>query len=420
MKKIQTITVYFVTLTFVAVFSGTKAESFDPEAISQVSKGIAEWKLMNEDSEQTQSEQTVYVSSSLSGTVERGSGGGVGVVKGLAAFDNNDYWIRSELRNWELNAGIEASNRYGSRLPTNPWVDVAGDLTTRGIGIAYDQYMHNQLAVVNVLRNYQGNAALATFPRSWQIASATYDIASSTMGAGITFAQTIDRVGTSMQIINPPIYLQNDPDVGQIAMFTPSQKILGIIPVSGTWEGSGSYRIPSGIVNYQETFKTSGEGFITQTHTDWATTNHGTSYRHIEIKTPATSGFERVVVTYYPVGRYSDLQTSTITTTTVIQQSYRIETYTNGATKVTPLSNSGIGTWGSGGWSAPPPTLNATWKTVKIGSTTYKYPSIDWTSIPKTTWTIPNTNPLPIYTPSIPKMPTYTTTISSSSWGRKY
>lgn len=48
MKKMKTTIAYFVILIFVAVFSTAKAESFDPEAISQVSKGIAEWKLMNE------------------------------------------------------------------------------------------------------------------------------------------------------------------------------------------------------------------------------------------------------------------------------------------------------------------------------------------------------------------------------------
>lgn len=414
MKKIKTIIACFAILIFLAAFPAANAESFDSEAISQVSKGIAEWKLMNEDNSKTQVEQTVYVSSSLSGMVEKGEPQGIGMISGLAAFDN-DYWIESQITQWELNKQIDIGSRYISRLPTNPWVDVGGDITTRTIGISYQQYMNNQLAVVNVFRGYQGKPALTTFPMSWQVASTTFDIASLGMGAGTTFIQTIDRVGTSMQVMNPPIYLQNNPK------FTPSQKILGV-PISGTWEGSGSYNIPGGVVNYQETLKTSGPGPITQTHTDWVTTNTGTYYRQVEIKTPATNGFERFAVTHYPVSSYFDPTSSTVTTITKSQQSYRIETV-GGISKVTPLPSSGIGnSYGRVGsnWNSTPPTFNATWKTVEMGSTTFKYPSIDWTSIPKTNWTIPSINPLPTYTPSIPKMPTYTPTMPSSSWGRKY
>ncbi|MBI4707974.1 MAG: tetratricopeptide repeat protein [Candidatus Omnitrophica bacterium] len=142
MKKIKTTIAYFAILIFIAVFSVAKAESFDPEAISQVSKGIAEWKLMNEDKEQTQPEQTVYVSSSLSGMVERGSGEGIGVVTGLAAFDNDDHWIRSEIRNWELNTGIEASNRYISRLPANPYPHFKDDKTEKRV-----EYLQDRLRI---------------------------------------------------------------------------------------------------------------------------------------------------------------------------------------------------------------------------------------------------------------------------------
>lgn len=86
MKKMKITIAYFVILSFVAVISVTKAEAFDPEAISQVSKGIAEWKLMNEGKSETQLEPKVYVSSSLSGMVERGNNGKVGVIKGLSGL----------------------------------------------------------------------------------------------------------------------------------------------------------------------------------------------------------------------------------------------------------------------------------------------------------------------------------------------
>ncbi len=379
MKKIV---VYFMFLTFFIVFSVLKAQSFDPEAISQVSKRIAEWKLINKDKGKTQFEQTVYVSSSLSGIVERGISKRISVIGGLAAFNSDyDYWINSEIRQWELNRQINLSNIYMTRLPTNSWVDVAGDITSGTIRKSYQQYMHNWLAVVNVFRNYQNKPALTTFPMSWQVTSATFDIASMGMNTGITFIQTIDRIGISMQVMNPPIYLQNN------SKFTSSHKILGI-PISGTWKGSGSYNISSGVVNYQETLDTSRSGFIIQTHTDWVITDMGTYYRHIEIKTPANS-FERFVVTHYPVGHYFDPTSSTVTTIIIRQQSYRIETI-GGISKVTPLPSFRIGN-----------------------------PSINWINIPKITWTIPNTNPFSTYTPSIPKIPIYTPT-TPSSYIRKY
>jgi len=435
MKKMKTITAYLMIFALVFVFSVTKAESFDSEAISQVSKGIAEWKLMNEDKSKTQIEQTVYVSRSLGGIAERGDGEGIGIVSGLVAFDNNNYWIESEIiRNWELSNSVTMSNRYIFSLPTNPWPDIltsiGSELTTRGIGSVYggDNFgffkippigqSYNEIA--NVFRTQRGlgptDAALQNTARGLGIYNASATIMGTAIQAADTFQKTVHYVGTSMQIMNPPIYLQNNPEDGQFVKFTPSQKILGI-PVSGTWEGSGSYRISGGIVNYQETLKTSGHGTITQTHTDWETTNRGTHYRHIEIKTPGTNGFERFAVTHYPQGSYFDPTSSSIMTTTKIQQRYRIETI-GGISKVTPLPSSGLGSH----WNTSPPTFNATWKVVKLGdSTTVKYPSIDWNnipktnwnipstnwSIPKTNWTIPRINPLPTYTPSIPKMPTY-------------
>lgn len=423
MKKKKITTACFVVLTFVVVFSIARAENIDSKAISQVSKEIAEWKLMNEGKNETQTEQIVYVSSSLSGMVEKGVGKEITGVQGLAAFDNNDYWIRSEIKNWELNTGIEASKRYISRLPTNPWPDIqtsaGSELTIRGMGSIYGSIGRTYNDIANIFRAQQGlgpsNVVLQNTARGLQI----YQSSTTIMGAGLqaadTFQKTVHYVGTSMQVMNPPIYLQNNPK------FTPSQKILGM-PISGTWGGAGSYRIPGGVVNYQETLKTSGPGPITQTHTDVVTTNMGTYYRHVEIKTPASSGIERFVLTHYPVGSYWDTNSSVSYTTTRSHQSYRIETV-GGISKVTPLPSSGFGkSYGGVGsnWNSPPPTFNATWKTAEMGSTTYKYPSIDWTSIPNTNWTIPSANPLPTYTPSIPKMPTSTPTMPSSSWGRKY
>ena len=375
MRKVMIITILF---TYVFILFVANVDAFDPEAALQVSKGIAEWKLMNKDKNETQVEPTVYVSSSLGGMVEKGDSKGIGVVSGLTAFDN-DYWIESQIRKWELNESVRMSGKYISRLPSNPSVGVAGDITTKAEGMAYQ---------------------LCNPP---PMASVTYNVASTAMGAAITGIETINRIGTSIQIMNPPVYLNEKTSWG--------------------WKGHGSYPIQGGHVYYQETLKTGGPGPITRTHTDWVRTNTGSYVRHVEIKTPATSRFERFMMHHCPVGGYWDFATSTITTTIRNRQSYRIETY-GGIPKVTPLPKSAIGTWGSGrignNWYNLSPTLNSTWKTVQIGSTNYRYPSIDWTSIPKTNWTIPSTISSPTYISPIPKIPTYTPPRIGFPLGLKY
>jgi len=405
MKKMTII--YFIILSFITFFLSIKAECFDSESISQVSKGITEWKLMNEDTSETKVEQKIYVPSSLGEIGEGGNGEEVGVVKGLAAFDNNDYWNSSEIKNWELNAGIEASNKYISTLPTNPMVDIGDYFTEKGIRTTYDLFTQNRFDVVNIFRNYQGKPALAEFPRSWKIASGTYEIASSAMGAAITFSQTIDYIGTSMQIMNPPIYLKNNSGAGQFVSLSDTQKIIGV-PISGTWKGDGSYTTDHGVVNYQEILNTSGSE-ITQTHINRGTTDFGTFYQQVEIKTPVANGFERFAITQYPLGSYFDPKSYTITTTTRVQQSYRIETL-GGISKITTLPTSGIGQSYSGAsikWNDSSPTFDATWKTVKMDSTIINYPSIKWTSLSKTNWNIPSYNTITNKTYSMPKMTSY-------------
>lgn len=342
MKKM--ITTYFVILTFVVVFSSAKAESFDPEAISQVSKGIAEWKLINEDKTETQMEQTVYVSSSLSGMVERverDDSGWIRVVSGLAAFDN-DYQIESQIRQWELNRGIGISNEKMSSL-TKIW-DI-----------------NKTLGKTAMKTELGAGVKMTKFGPIWGPIS--------TIESGYSTATKVFQTyGTSMQIMNPPIYLHEKTSYG--------------------WRGEGSYNINGMHVKYQETLNTAGPGSITRTHTDWVTTNTGTYYRHVEIKTPATSNFERFVLNRYPVGSYWDTNSSVSYTTTRSHQSYRIETVGD-ISKVTPLPSSGFGkSYGGVGsnWNSPPPTFK-----------------------------------MPTYSPySIPKMPTYTPTMPSSSRGRKY
>lgn len=391
MKRVTTTIAYLLIRTLLAVFSMTEAQSFDPQAISQVSRAIAEWKLMSDQVEETQYEQAVYVTSSLSGIVEKAEPQGIRVISGLAAFDNDywsDYWVESQIRQWELNRIVDMGNSYTTRL-SEIW-DVTKILTKTAMKTALGVGLKG-----------------TTLGPIWS----TVSTVESAYSLG---KRTIATYGTSMQIMNPPIYLQNNPKL------TRSLRIVGV-PISGTWEGSGSYDIPAGVVYYEETLKSSEPGPIAQMHTDRVITNMGTYYRHVEIRTPATSGFERFMVTHWPLGSYFDLTSSTVTTMSISQQGYCIETI-GGMSKVTPLPSSGIGTLCSGGtesqWKSPPPTLNATWKTIEIGSTIFRYPSIHWRSV-ETTWTVLSTNASPTYTLRIPNVPTYAPSMPSSSWGRR-
>lgn len=348
MKKMKIAIAYFVILSFVAVISVTKAEAFDPEAISQVSKGIAEWKLMNQDKSETQLEQKVYVSSSLSGMVERGSG--KGVVQGLAAFNNN-HEISSQTRQWELDAGLEMSNKYIQQLAKPPYPSIITSMSNRTAIYGIGQ---------NVVREYGQRGA--------QIFSSGTAIIGSTSQAAGTFLKTTDYVGTSMQVINPPIYLREKTPYG--------------------WKGEGLYSIKSNGINYQvgyhETLKTAGHGPITRSHTDYINSDIGTYYRHTEIKTPVINNFERFALNRHPLGSYWDSTTSTSSTVTRIQQSYHVETI-RGVSKITPLPNSKIGTLNYGNLGNRLYIPRATWYMPK---TTISVPQTRY-SIPKTSYSVP-------------------------------
>jgi hypothetical protein len=258
--------------------------------------------------------------------------------------------LRSQMRSWELEAKYNptygASNLYISRLPSNTSADALGEITTGLIGAMYGRpfgFMETQFNLINTFRTYQGTTPLSTSPASWQMASEAYNLASTLMGAAITFAQTLDRVGTSMQIMNPPIYLQNNHELGRTANFIPSQqRLLGIIPVSGTWEGSGTYSIPDGSVAYHEVLSTAGSGPITRIHSEFAQTEHGSYFRIAQTETPFAKGpsgvMEKFMLTHFPLGSYWD---NNSTESYFIQGgSYiRHETYAGGVLTVNTVSN---------------------------------------------------------------------------------
>lgn len=312
--------IIFVILSIVAVFSISRADGFDPDALSQTSKAIAEWTLMNEDKVGTQIEPRVYVSSSLRGMVGEGDSEGIGMVIGLSAFDDDKYINTSKIDTQSLNRHtVERVGNYPIEIILNTAVPNIGRIPV-GAGTAYSLWNTG-----NTMRN-------------------------------------IWRVGTGRA--EPDVLRSTVPHVVQAWDAIKGQKNLpnktSITPIYRSYD-DGALRIETyGIQKTRQTFSTTA---------------------------------------YNTIGKYGyDPSIDTIIRQDTIYTTQRV-------------------------------TFSGTWKTIKIGESTYKYPSIDWTSIPKTNWSIPTTNSLPIYTPSMPKMPssyspssipkTYGPSIPSS-WRRKY
>ncbi len=67
----------------------TRAGDFDPETISQLSRGISEWKLLHGEKDESEAERTVYVSSSLGARTATNPVGQPAVVSGLRAFSQD-------------------------------------------------------------------------------------------------------------------------------------------------------------------------------------------------------------------------------------------------------------------------------------------------------------------------------------------
>lgn len=319
------------------------AEESSSQAEAQVSHAIAEWKLLNDD--EAEKERPICPIDSLRCIVGQGLGQEAGLAKELAAFERDYYSIRSQVKDWELKSAQKIGNRYITQLPTmaDAYRNAAGALTINGIGWAY------------------GNMA----------GSAIYGVASTTIAAPIAGMETINTLGRSMQIMNPPIYLDTRAHDGLT--------------------GEGLYQIKGGHIYYQEKLKTNGPTSITRTHMDWGKTNTETYYRYTEINTPVSNNlggkFERFATNRWPVGSQWDPQFST-EKTIEIQKIYRIET----ASKIHKMP-----TIQTGDWNITAENWNniGKWNS-NIGMSSYG------TTIGKISTTMPNYSPLPT------KMPTYT------------
>lgn len=279
MSEIRVSILYMLALSLTIILSATKAESFDAKAISRVSQGIAEQKLMSKDKSEAGIEPTVYVSSALSEMVKKGSVKGVGIVNGLAALDN--YYsiepIELQIEQWEINTTADILNS----------IDLHDVLIGSG---NIDPYWGKVIT-----SDYQ------VFHDSLAPASSIYSNISTIGSVAITTMEITDKVLTINQISNPPIYLSEKTPWG--------------------WKGQGYYSISGVEVNYRETLNTTGTDIVRK-HDDWFETPSGLLYeRHFETTTPA-SGIERVLMDYKPVGAYFDASKSTIYTRTITYQSY--------------------------------------------------------------------------------------------------
>jgi hypothetical protein len=174
------------------------------------------------------------------------------------------------------------------------------------------------------------DSPLLSAARGARIYTASSMTLGTAMQAGTTFVKTVDYVGKSMQVMNPPIYLQ--------------ERVAG-------WGWKGAWFNAHNGHYYWETLKTAGPGPITRTHADLVATQTGTYYRYQEIRTPVTNVFERFVLNRYPVGSYWDPKTSTVNTTTIIRHRSGMESWNSSAYHSFPNLR-----W-SGSYNSPLPTV---------------------------------------------------------------
>jgi hypothetical protein len=192
------------------------------------------------------------------------------------AVDDMGFY-KQQMRQWEMNTNAQLSNRYMSQLADHydngHWNAVGGYATSPGLGYNYG----SGLAILNT---------------------------ANTLANGVTVGlDTTWRMGKSMQIMNPPTYLQTK---------TPSGSF-----------GEGPYSISGGHVQYWETLNTKGPD-ITRTHTDMITTTTPSGFinQRIETKTPA-SPIERFMMHNFPTGSYFDPEKTTIQKTYVSNMHYK-------------------------------------------------------------------------------------------------
>jgi hypothetical protein len=298
--------------------------------------------------------------------------------------NNSLFEVQSQIRQWELNTGLNMSNSiinsYADKLrkESEPFSMVfnylvptlvpnnfnkIGEKATRGfIRAVYESQGKTFNDIANIYRSFSAmnakkmadaymrmddfnnkgmkyrakeyyysqptNSAIMSAKRgakiyndTWKAMGTVIDVADKIC---LNFQRTVGYVGTAMQVMNPPIYLHEKTPYG--------------------WIGSGTYSTPNGIYNYNQNLTTTNRGSITRFHEEWGSTKFGNYSRQEVMVTPTLNKFESNMMNLFPVGSYFDPLSSTITTKTVFQGSYRIETYIGNGSSFTQ-------TWQTGNYS---------------------------------------------------------------------
>ncbi len=316
---------YWIAIIIFLLVSASTAncQTYNIDAIIQASKGIADWKLLNPTKESENVKQTICVSSSLFDVAKKSGFNDLVVVQGLSAFDYTDFSNWND-KQWELERGVELSSSYTTIMlqHTNPGVEIMSKLNTT-----------------------QGIIELYKLSPYMQIASTTFNTA---LNATSTFFQSLDYLGTSAQIMNPPIYLHEKTDLG--------------------WEGKESFTINNNIIQYNESLQTNYPNGIIRSHEEQRFTPTGIYYSYQYNSTPVESKNESFMMYHYPVNSYFDPYTSTITTITKNQENYRIETI-SGIERITPLPNYSNVMWDYR-------NISPSWNNIQIN-----VPKVDWNYI---------------------------------------
>jgi hypothetical protein len=243
----------------------------------------------------------------------------------------------------------------------------------------------------NEMRQYRDLASKLSQPNIDAYTNAArayraYTTASTIMNTVLTAAQqfykTIDYVGTSMQIMNPPIYLNEKTSWGS--------------------RGFGSYSLPDGTSRYwQESLRTADKDFITRRHTDTIFTPFRTYSSYVETKIIPTNSFERFMLHHYPVNDYWD-ESATVTSMRSFSGSWR-ETTVRGVTTISPLTTSNINqNFGSINNMSYPSNLNSTIYQPNFNSISISQPILYNNTIYQ-----PRLNSINLYQPKFYNSPIY-------------
>jgi len=289
----------FIVIVSLFLAANGAAAEFNADAVSQVSRSIAEWRLANSSSPEKISEDPAVDLFYAGDPADVEFGGLTYASDALSAFDGSfEKSIESQMKNLGMSKSLAASGKIISNLPHNEYDALFGEISGQALSYSVNKYI----------------------PRI----APYYNPISTVHSYGSLFYDTMERTGMSAQIINPPIYLTQKTSTG--------------------WTGSGLYSIQGGIGGYSEKLTTGPIGPITRTHTDIAKTDLGSYFMKRVTTTPVSnegilSGhIERFATHTWPTNSTWDPMLSTEKITKSSFSSYHVETM-RGISKITPMPN---------------------------------------------------------------------------------